>query len=37
MPAPVLAELIGITDNNAADWARLAALDWTGCIADRAR
>jgi len=33
----VLVELIGITDNNAADWARLAALDWTGCIADRAR
>ena len=37
MPAPVLAELIGITDNNAADWARLAARDWTGYIADRAR
>jgi hypothetical protein len=37
MPAPVLAELIGITNNNAADWARLAARDWTGYIADRAR
>ena len=37
MPAPILAELIGITDNNAADWARLAARDWTGYIADRAR
>jgi hypothetical protein len=37
MPGPVLAELIGITDNNAADWARLGARDWTGYIADRAR
>ena len=37
MPAPVLADLIGITDDNAADWARLAARDWTGYIADRAR
>jgi hypothetical protein len=37
MPAPVLAELLGITQNNAADWARLSARDWTGYIADRAR
>lgn len=37
MPAPVLAELIGITNNNAADWARLAARDWTDYIAERAR
>jgi hypothetical protein len=37
MPAPVLAELIGITDTNAAEWARLAARDWTGYIADRSR
>lgn len=37
MPAPILAELIGITDNMAADWAKLAARDWTGYIADRAR
>lgn len=37
MPAPVLAELLGITDNNAANWARLAARDWTGYIADRTR
>lgn len=36
MPAPVLAELLGLSDNNAADWARLAARDWTGYIADRA-
>jgi hypothetical protein len=36
MPAPVLAELLGITDNNAANWAKLAARDWTGYIADRA-
>jgi len=37
MPAPVLAELLGTTDTNAANWARLAARDWTGYIADRAR
>lgn len=37
VPAPVLAELIGITDNNAANWAKLAARDWTGYIAQRAR
>jgi hypothetical protein len=36
MPAPVLAELLGITDTNAADWAKLAARDWTGYLADRA-
>lgn len=37
MPAPVLAELLGITDTNAANWAKLAARDWTGYIAQRAR
>ena len=37
MPAPVLAELLGLTDKNAADWARLAARDWTAYIAERAR
>lgn len=37
MPAPILAELLGTTDKNAANWARLAARDWTGYIADRAR
>jgi hypothetical protein len=36
MPAPILAELIGITDKNAANWAHLAARDWTGYIALRA-
>jgi hypothetical protein len=36
-PAPILAELLGTSDNNAANWARLAARDWTGYIADRAR
>jgi hypothetical protein len=36
-PAPILAELLGTTENNAANWARLAARDWTGYIADRAR
>ena len=37
MPAPVLAELIDITNKNAADWARLAARDWTDYIAERSR
>ena len=37
IPAPVLAELIGITNDNTADWARLAVRDWTGYIANRAR
>jgi len=37
IPAPVLAELIGITNHNAADWAKLAARDWTDYIAERAR
>ena len=37
MPAPVLAELLGLTDGNAADWARLAARDWTNYIALRAQ
>lgn len=37
MPAPVLGELIGISNNNAADWARLAARDWRSYIADRSR
>lgn len=37
MPAPVLAELLGITETNAADWAKLAARDLTGYIADRSR
>jgi hypothetical protein len=37
IPAPVLVDLIGISNDNAADWARLAARDWSGYIADRAR
>jgi len=36
-PAPILAELLGLTDSNAADWARLAARDWTHYIALRAQ
>jgi hypothetical protein len=36
MPAPVLAELIGLSTNNAADWAGLAARDWSSYIAERA-
>ena len=34
-PAPVLAELLGLTDAHAADWARRAARDWTNYIALR--
>lgn len=37
VPAPVLGELVGISDNNAADWARLASRDWRSYIADRSR
>lgn len=36
MPAPILAELLGTTDKNAANCARLAARGGTGYIADRA-
>lgn len=37
VPAPVLADLIGISTKNAYEWARLAARDWSGYIAHRAR
>lgn len=33
IPAPVLAELLGI-NNDASDWARLASLGWRGYIAE---
>ncbi len=36
VPAPVLAELIGISDKTATKWAALAARDWSGYITDRA-
>jgi hypothetical protein len=36
IPAPVLADLIGIHPNTAVKWAALAARDWTGYIRDRA-
>ncbi len=36
VPAPVLAELIGLTESNAASWAKLAGRDWTSYIAERA-
>jgi len=35
IPAPVLAELLGLTDRNAAKWAHLAARDWQNYIALR--
>lgn len=37
IPSPVLAELLGISNNNAADWARLASRDWRSYIAECAR
>lgn len=37
VPAPVLAELIGIADKTAVKWAALAARDWAGYVTDRAR
>ncbi len=36
IPAPILAELIGISQNNAAQWAHLAARDWSSYVASRA-
>lgn len=35
IPAPVLAELIGITPRTATTWAALSARDWTGYVAQR--
>lgn len=35
IPAPVLADLLGITRNNATQWAQLAARDWTNYVATR--
>ncbi|OKH62282.1 hypothetical protein EB73_28170 [Mycobacterium sp. SWH-M3] len=37
MPAPVLAELLAITNKNAAAWAKLAARDWTDYITERGK
>lgn len=36
IPAPVLADLVGITDQTAVKWAALAARDWASYIAQRA-
>lgn len=35
VPAPVLAELIGVADKTAVKWAALAARDWSNYIAQR--
>ena len=35
VPAPVLAELVGLTNSNAARWAQLAGRDWRDYIAAR--
>lgn len=37
IPAPILAELVGIHINTATSWASLAARTWTSYIAERAR
>ena len=37
IPAPVLADLIGIAPKTAVKWAALSARDWTGYIKQRAR
>ncbi|WP_243073681.1 hypothetical protein [Microbacterium sp. SS28] len=37
LPAPVLADLIGIADKTATKWAMLAARDWSDYIAARTR
>lgn len=36
VPAPVLADLVGISTGKAAAWARLAARDWNDYVANRA-
>jgi hypothetical protein len=35
-PAPVLADLVGIGAGKAAEWAKLAARDWSDYVANRA-
>ena len=35
VPAPVLAELIGVADKTAVKWAALAARDWSAYVAQR--
>jgi hypothetical protein len=35
VPAPVLADLIGIADTTAIRWAALAARDWSSYVAQR--
>jgi hypothetical protein len=36
VPAPVLADLVGISTGKAAAWAKLAARDWSDYVANRA-
>jgi hypothetical protein len=36
IPAPVLADLVGISTGKAAAWAKLAARDWSDYVANRA-
>lgn len=35
IPAPVLADLVGIADTTAVQWAKLAARDWSNYVARR--
>ena len=37
IPAPVLADLVGISNNHAAVWAKLAARDWSNYVTRRPR
>lgn len=37
IPAPVLADLVGIADPTAVQWAKLAARDWSNYVATRGR
>ena len=36
VPAPVLADPVGISTGKAAAWAKLAARDWSDYVANRA-
>ncbi|TDE02800.1 hypothetical protein [Jiangella asiatica] len=37
VPTPILADLLGIHTTPAVAWATLAARDWSGYLAERAR
>lgn len=35
IPAPILADLLGVSEKNAADWAHLSGRDWNTYIGHR--